>query len=53
MEPLNSYERRIVHLALQDLPDVRTFSVGEGMDRRVTIAPRGDAAPPTGDEDGR
>ena len=53
MEPLNSYERRIVHLALQDLPDVRTYSVGEGMDRRVTIAPKGDDAPDAGDEDGR
>jgi spoIIIJ-associated protein len=40
MEPLNAYERRIVHLALQDAPDVRTFSVGEGRDRRVTVAPR-------------
>jgi spoIIIJ-associated protein len=37
--PLNSYERRIVHLALADAPGVRTFSVGEGSDRRVTVAP--------------
>jgi spoIIIJ-associated protein len=38
LEPRNAYERRIVHVALQDEPGVRTFSVGEGLDRRVTIA---------------
>ena len=38
---LNAYERRIVHLALQDAPGVTTFSVGEGRDRRVTVAPKG------------
>jgi spoIIIJ-associated protein len=54
MEPLNSYERRIVHLALQDEPDIRTYSVGEGMDRRVTIAPKGGDAPGRGEaDDGR
>jgi spoIIIJ-associated protein len=37
--PLNSYERRLVHVALADQPGVRTFSVGEGASRRVTIAP--------------
>jgi spoIIIJ-associated protein len=37
--PLNSYERRIVHVALADAPGIRTFSVGEGSDRRVTVAP--------------
>jgi spoIIIJ-associated protein len=41
-EPLNSYDRRIVHLAVQDEENVRSFSVGEGSGRRVTIAPAGD-----------
>lgn len=40
LEGLNSYERRIVHVALQDAPGVETFSVGEGAGRRVVIAPR-------------
>ncbi len=44
MEPLNSYERRIVHLTLHDDARVTTFRVGEGRDRRVTVALR-DSAP--------
>ncbi len=52
MEPLNAYERRIVHLALQEAPDVRTFSVGEGRDRRVTVAPR-NPEPTEEHDDGR
>jgi spoIIIJ-associated protein len=39
MEPLNAYERRIVHIALSDQPGVRSVSVGSGSDRRLTIAP--------------
>lgn len=39
-EPLNGYDRRIVHIALQQEPGVRTFSVGEGASRRVTVAPQ-------------
>jgi spoIIIJ-associated protein len=37
-EPLNAYERRIVHMAIAEEAGLRTFSVGEGQDRRVTIA---------------
>lgn len=40
LEGLNSYERRIVHMALAGAPGVETFSVGEGAGRRVVIAPR-------------
>lgn len=37
--PMNAYDRRLVHLALGDEPGVKTYSVGEGAGRRVTIAP--------------
>jgi len=46
MRSLNSYERRVVHATLTDHPAVRTFSVGEGGDRRVTVAPRDAAGEP-------
>ena len=36
--PLNSYERRIIHVVVSEEPGLRTFSVGEGADRRVTVA---------------
>jgi spoIIIJ-associated protein len=45
LEPMNAYERRIVHVALQDEPGIRTYSVGEGPERRVTIAPEPGGAP--------
>jgi spoIIIJ-associated protein len=38
-DPLNSYERRLVHMAVAERPGVITYSVGGGADRRVTIAP--------------
>lgn len=37
MEPMMAYERRIIHLALADHPDITTESTGEGEDRRVII----------------
>jgi spoIIIJ-associated protein len=39
-DPLNAYERRIVHMVVAEEEGLRTFSVGEGQDRRVTIALR-------------
>ncbi|ADL70195.1 single-stranded nucleic acid binding R3H domain protein [Thermoanaerobacterium thermosaccharolyticum DSM 571] len=38
LEPMNANERRIIHLALQDDPDIETFSEGEEPNRRVTIS---------------
>jgi spoIIIJ-associated protein len=52
MEPLNAYERRVVHVALQGEPGVTTYSVGEGAGRRVTVAPAGRGDPATGVRDG-
>jgi len=39
LNPMSSRERRIVHLALKDMPGVRTQSVGMGEDRQVVIHP--------------
>ncbi len=36
---LSGYERRIVHLALVDRPDVKTYSEGEGLERNLVISP--------------
>ena len=40
LEPMPAYERRIIHLALVDHPDVITESIGQGEARRVVILPR-------------
>lgn len=40
MDPMLPNERRIVHLALQENPNVSTHSIGEGDNRRVVISPR-------------
>lgn len=40
LEPMNPAERRVVHMALADHPQVRTESEGVGESRRVTIKPR-------------
>ncbi|MGH9342509.1 MAG: protein jag [Terriglobia bacterium] len=39
MNPMNSAERRLVHLALKEKPEVRSESQGAGPDRRVVILP--------------
>jgi len=39
LSPMNPRERRIIHLALRDLPQVRTESQGTGPERRVVIFP--------------
>lgn len=36
---LKAYERRLMHLALKENPDVETYSEGEGQDRVLVISP--------------
>ena len=38
MEPMNAYERHVIHTALQDTPYVTTYSTGVDPNRRVIIA---------------
>ncbi|MCL4817519.1 MAG: hypothetical protein KJ067_00170 [Vicinamibacteria bacterium] len=44
MPALNAYDRRIVHMAVAEVPGVASQSQGEGRERRVVIAPKPDAA---------
>ncbi|HIP99483.1 TPA: hypothetical protein EYH33_03005 [Candidatus Bipolaricaulota bacterium] len=39
LPPMAPEERRIIHLALADVPGVRTYSVGKGQGRRVVVEP--------------
>lgn len=41
LEPMNPYERRVIHTAVQDIEGVVSASFGEGAGRRVVIAPEG------------
>jgi len=38
LEPMNSYERHVIHTALQDYEEVSTYSVGSEPNRRVVVA---------------
>ncbi len=42
LEPMNPYERRIIHTAIQEVEGVTSHSVGEGDRRRVVITLEGD-----------
>ena len=37
LDPMNSYERRLVHTLIDEYPNLITESVGEGKERHVTI----------------
>ncbi len=39
LSPMNPRERRIIHLALKNIPQVRTQSEGMGPERKVVIVP--------------
>ena len=38
LEPMNAYERHVIHAALQDYPEVTTFSSGSEPHRRIVVA---------------
>lgn len=40
-EPMNPYERRIIHTAVQEVEGAVSHSIGNGMDRKVIIEPEG------------
>lgn len=50
-EPMNPYERRIIHTAVQDIEGVESISIGYGQDRRVVLqsteGPRGGRRAPS------
>lgn len=41
LRPMSSYERRLVHMELSKNDQIKTESIGEGEDRRVSVAPIG------------
>ena len=40
LEPMSSFERRIIHLVVEKIEGVASESVGEGEERRVVIKPK-------------
>ena len=38
LEPMNAYERHVIHTALQEVPNVTTYSTGMEPNRRVIVA---------------
>lgn len=46
LDPMNSYERRIVHTVVQGIEGVASWSIGEGDSRRVCIGVNKGEAPP-------
>ena len=38
LEPMNAYERHVIHAALQDYPHVTTYSTGTEPGRRIVVA---------------
>lgn len=45
LEPMNPYERRIIHTAVQEVEGVKSWSEGEDLARHVIIGPEGGERP--------
>ncbi len=44
LEPMNPYERRVIHCALQNSDIAETISEGEGKDRHIVVVPKNESA---------
>jgi spoIIIJ-associated protein len=51
LEPMNPYERRILHATLQDTPGITTYSEGEDPFRSVVVALKGKEDEPKAEEE--
>ncbi len=51
LDPMTSDERRIIHQALSDMPNIKTQSIGTGHKRHITIQYVADTTTPITDED--
>lgn len=50
LEPMNAYERHVIHTALQDAKSISTFSIGTEPNRRVVVAYDRTKKTPQGEE---
>ena len=50
LEPMNAYERHVIHAALQDTPGVTTYSTGTEPNRRIVVAYSRDKFAPQQDD---
>jgi spoIIIJ-associated protein len=41
LEPMNPFERRLIHTTLNDIPDVETKSEGDGLYKQVRVIYKG------------
>ncbi|MBI2596422.1 KH domain-containing protein [Candidatus Daviesbacteria bacterium] len=39
LEPMPAWQRRVVHITIEEMKDVESESVGEGLDRHLVISP--------------
>ncbi|MCL2212213.1 MAG: protein jag [Oscillospiraceae bacterium] len=55
LEPMPSHERRIIHVAIQDMDGISSYSIGENTRRRIVICLAGEEGKPvrTDDRGGR
>jgi len=40
LSPMPPFERRIIHMELQEHPNVKTESIGEEPDRKIIVKPK-------------